>query len=127
MKLEKEINIFNVYNSHGLSTLDLERVFTEEEIDIIRKMYSKRVKLTLEVEEPILDDEERKYLSGVIRPFKNKINCIIKRKSEFENKKEYIVIYLNTNDHFSLPYFGENTMYKGMKLDKEYTLDDLNL
>ena len=35
MKLEKEVNICNVYNAHGFSTLDLERIFTKKEIDII--------------------------------------------------------------------------------------------
>ena len=35
----------------------------------LKKMEGKKVKLTLEVKEPILDEEERKYLSDVIRPF----------------------------------------------------------
>ena len=125
MKLEKEINICNVYNSHGLSTLDLERVFTEEEIDIIRKMYFKRVKLTLEVEEPILDEEERKYLSGVIRPFRDRIKYI-KKLNEHYIGDEYILIKTDSN-LTPLPYFKEGTMYKNMAIDKEYSLDDLNL
>ena len=125
MKLEKEVNICNVYNNHGFSTLDLERIFTEEEIDIIRKMYFERVKLTLEVEEPILDEAERKYLSGVIRPFRDRIK-FIKKLNEHYIDDEYILIKTDSNST-PLPYFKKDTMYKSMELNKEYTLEELGL
>lgn len=126
MKLEKEVNICNVYNNHGFSTLDLERIFTEEEIDIIRKMYFERVKLTLEVEEPILDDDERKYLSGVIRPFTDRVGYIKKSGVE-QSSRYYIFINLIGDDPIQLPYFEKGKMYKGMELDKKYSVKELGL
>lgn len=39
----------------------------------------------------------------------------------------YKDLYDNTRGVINLPSFKPNTMYKGMKLDKDYTLDELNL
>ena len=73
----------------------------------------------------ILDEVEKRYLRNVIRPFRDKIKYIIKVKSSYDNNF-YIRIVLN-NDVSTLPYFKKNTMYKGMKIDKEYTLEELGL
>jgi hypothetical protein len=78
--------------------------------------------LNQEYKEPILDDVEREYLSAVIKPFRNKIICIRKERVE----REFIKIVL-INDTLSLPYFKAGTMYKGMKLNKRYTLKELEL
>lgn len=72
---------------------------------------------------PILDDKEKEYLSGVIRPFK-KVLKYIRKSSDAEN--EYILIALK-NDIICFPDFKTGTMYKGMKLDKEYSLDELRI
>lgn len=77
----------------------------------------------LEIEKPILDDVEKRYLEGVLRPFKDKVNFIEKQNN---NIGCYIVIDLE-EDTFYLPYFEKDTMYKGMELDKEYTLQELGL
>lgn len=80
---------------------------------------------TIEVEVPdILTKEEKEYLSAVIKPFKDKIDYIQKRISNFG---EYIVIMLEGDNALLLPYFKENTMYKGMKKKKEYKLEELGL
>ena len=78
--------------------------------------------LQQEYKESILDDVEREYLSAVIKPFRNKIICIRKERVE----REFIKIVL-INDTLSLPYFKAGTMYKGMKVDKKYTLKELGL
>ena len=83
-----------------------------------------KVKLTLEVEKPILDDEETKYLSGVIRPFRNKIGYIMKVNTQCG---EFIRILFKNNECIIFPYFKKGTMYKGMELNKEYSLEDLGL
>ena len=76
--------------------------------------------------EPILDDIEKEYLSAVIKPFREKIECIFKAK--FPNFDEYyIVVGLKDNDSLRFPRFKGNTMYKGMKLSKHYTLEELGL
>lgn len=76
-----------------------------------------------EIEKPILDKVEKRYLEGVLRPFKDKVNFI---KKQNNNIGYYIVIDLE-EDTLYLPYFEEGTMYKGMELKKEYTLQELGL
>lgn len=72
----------------------------------------------------ILDEEEKRYLEGVIRPFRDKVKNIIKNTNY--SHQCYIGIRLE-HEGFALPYFKENTMYKGMELDKVYTLEELGL
>lgn len=74
------------------------------------------------VEKEILDEEEKEYLSAVIKPFKDRIEYIEK----VENILEYIAIDLN-NERLSFPFFDKGTMYKGMELNKKYTLKELGL
>lgn len=74
-------------------------------------------------EELILDEKEKEYLGNVIRPFRNSVKCIVKR---FNFAEEYIVIKLNDGEIF-LPDFKKDTMYKNMKLNREYTLEELEL
>lgn len=80
-----------------------------------------------EYKEPILDDVEKEYLSAVIKPFRNIIEGIT--KYSYENGFEYIVIEYNDNcfRYTPFPTFKEGTMYKGMRLGKEYTLEELRL
>ena len=74
----------------------------------------------------ILDKKEKKYLSNIIKPFKNKIKNILKRN--IRETQEYIaIIFYDGIDNFSLPCFDENTMYKNMELNTYYTLKDLYL
>ena len=82
--------------------------------------------LLKEHEEPILDDTERKYLSNVIKPFRDRVEYISKEKVE-GNETYYITIFID-DDYIFLPYFKESTkMYVGMKPDKRYTLKELGL
>ena len=130
MKLEKRIQIYNYYfgednRSYDFLLLVPYRRFKYDEKDFIIKNESKVFKLTLEVEEPILDEKERKYLSGVIRPFRDRIK-FIKKLNEHYIGDEYILIKTDSNST-PLPYFKKDTTYKGMELNKEYTLEELGL
>lgn len=79
-----------------------------------------------EHEEPILDDIEKKYLSNVIKPFRNSVTYISKEKDE--RKGYYIEIGLIDYDYVFLPYFKESTkMYTDMKLNHKYSLKELGL
>ena len=79
-----------------------------------------------EYKEPILDDVEREYLSAVIKPFRKKILCI--RKSKDPRKgKNYIKIEFCDGDRMFFPNLSNDEMYKGMELDKNYTLEELGL
>lgn len=72
----------------------------------------------------ILDESERQYLSAVIRPFRDQVQSITKTP-KMNGKVEYIVIDIGFQMFF--PDFKSNTMYKGMELGKEYTLEELGL
>ena len=83
-------------------------------------------------EAPILDDVEKSYLRSVIKPFKDKTLYIY--KTEIQNEKNhYIRIVVKSicdgldEEEIAFPLFKKNTMYKGMELDKQYTLKELGL
>ena len=80
--------------------------------------------LNQEYKDPILDDVERKYLSAVINPFRKKISYIRKSK---DFRKKYIKIVLCDGDTMYFPYLANDEMYKGMELDRNYTLEELGL
>lgn len=89
--------------------------------------YVRNLKWLLEErEKPILSDTEKEYLAAVIKPFREKIECIFKAK--FPNFDEYcIIVGLKDNDSLRFPRFLGNTMYNGMEVDKEYELEKLGL
>ena len=97
----------------------------EAQFDIIKVERPVQYETVYERKEEILDEAEKRYLRDVIRPFRDKVGHI--RKQNFF-KGYYININVKHNDGeegIDLPYFNKNTMYKGMKLDKEYTLEEL--
>ena len=79
-----------------------------------------------EYKEPILDDAEKEYLSAVIKPFRKKIAYIVKDQ-DFDDGKQCIRIILQNGDGMRFPYFDDDTMYKGMKENKKYSLEELDL
>ncbi len=76
--------------------------------------------------EPILDDSEKKYLSAVIRPFRSRVQYIVKWKI-YNDFKQFIHIELSNGDCLTFPNFKADTMYRGMEVDKFYTLQELGL
>lgn len=77
-----------------------------------------------EIEKPVLDKVEKRYLENVLRPFKDRVFYIEKRNN---CNQQYLHIHLKTYEFIRLPNFEKNTMYKGMELNKEYTLKELGL
>lgn len=82
--------------------------------------------LAAEYVEPILDDAERRYLSAVIRPFRDDVYAITKKTVCSDGAREYIVISAR-GVAIIFPSFDKNTMYKGMEVNRHYTLEDLGL
>lgn len=78
-----------------------------------------------ERKEEVLDAAEKKYLAGVIRPFRDKVKYIYKGQV-WSNNREFINIILK-EDTLDLPYFATKTMYKGMEPGRHYTLEELGL
>ena len=81
--------------------------------------------LLSEYKEPILDEVEKRYLRGVIRPFRNMV-AFIKKTCNCVGF-QWIEIAVKGNKTIALPGFKNDKMYKGMKLEKEYTLEELGL
>lgn len=79
------------------------------------------------VKEPILDKEEREYLKAVIRPFRKRIDYIVKKSVSNNEEYGYIVFGMRNEDNCWLPNFPNGSMYKGMELRKKYTLEELGL
>ena len=75
----------------------------------------------------ILDDAKTKYLSRVIIPCRDKVEYI--RKINFDDEDEFIVIVYRERESkaMPLPCFKKGTMYKGMEVGKEYSLEELEL
>ena len=73
----------------------------------------------------ILDDAEKRYLKGVIRPFKDQARIIVKYAS-MNGRGEYIVIFTD-ECRMVFPEFEAGTMYKGMKPGHGYSLEELGL
>lgn len=78
-----------------------------------------------EYKEPILDNSEKRYLRGVIRPFRNMV-AFIKKTCNCGGFK-WIEIAVEGNRTIVLPGFKNDEMYKGMELEKEYKLEELDL
>ena len=78
-----------------------------------------------EAKEPVLDDVEREYLSAVIKPFRKKVMDVV--KVQYCEGKQRIRIRVSYGDWSELPFFKNNTMYKGMKVGKYYTPEELGL
>ena len=74
----------------------------------------------------ILDNEEKEYLGNIIKPFKNDVNYIAK-VSKGDNL-DTIAIDINDCPIIYLPPFKKTSlMYKNMKINTGYTLQELNL
>ena len=74
----------------------------------------------------ILDEVEKRYLKNFITPFKESVETIRKLYSPVKDK-EYIQIRYKDDRPTCLPYFKKNTMYKDMKENRNYTLEELGL
>ena len=120
------------FESTGFSRKITElKKFTDQYIGILGKI--------IKIEEPnyvtvyenkieVLDEVEKRYLRGVIRPFRNKVKSIRKTDNNMNGKdNEYLTITLTEEPNMDFPNFEPNSMYQRMKLYKEYTLEELGL
>ena len=89
--------------------------------------------LDMEHIEPILDDAEKRYLSAVVKPFRDDVLFIMKYKGCFSSRvyEEIAIWYRDKIDgernYCMLPKFKKGTMYKNMEVSKHYTLEELGL
>lgn len=93
------------------------------ENDIIKVERPVKYETVFERKEEILDEVEKEYLRGVIRPFRDEVSHI--RKNSTRKEKEYLSFNFKDGDYTNFKNFETDSMYKGMKLGKEYTLEEL--
>lgn len=132
------------YQRTQMDYIDIEgvpisRVIGEREGLLLEEMvYDKRITIY----EEILTTVEKDYLSNLIKPFKESVKYIAKvetkgqeriqicYKDYLDNKSDALPIdanCINSYTFFGLPTFKAGTMYCGMELDRQYTLDELGL
>lgn len=75
----------------------------------------------------ILDDDEKKYLSAVIKPFRNKVGFICKEDFMDYGLQHIVIGLIGANTNVVLPLFKSGAMYKGMERHRRYTLEELGL
>jgi hypothetical protein len=90
----------------------------------------------IEINVPVLNEEEKEYLSNIIKPFRSRVISIRKRMIKFGNKEDETFYYIHIKtrsktgilleEDVNLPCFN-NKMYKGMEITKDYTLEELGL
>lgn len=73
---------------------------------------------------PNLTENEKEYLQAVIRPFKDDVEYISKYR---DRSGAHIVIKLYFEQPVIFPCFDEDMKYRGMELEKKYTLEELGL
>lgn len=73
----------------------------------------------------ILTEREKTYLSSIIKPFRKDVAHITKMDITY-SKREFICIRIN-RECIIFPKFAKGTMYKGMEVNKRYTLEELGL
>ena len=123
----------NLINSNGFISKKLNQYTNElkdtvigESLDIVKVERPTQYKEVFERKEEILDETEKKYLTEVISPFRERIQFIQKKK-EITEINPYLRIVFEDNDKLVFPYITNKTMYKGMEVNKKYTLKELGL
>ena len=116
-RIENDDYRFFIGDFEGLNTSNYGRIIKIEEPEY-RTVYEAKVE--------ILDEVEKRYLKGVIRPFRNNVEVIRKLFSPTKGKY-YIQIKYKNEPPTNLPYFESKEMYKNMKIDRIYTLEELEL
>ena len=96
---------------------------------LLVKFITGHYQISKEKTNSVLDAAEKKYLSSIIKPFKDQVIAIAKRSA---NYGEFIDIMIDEGDigdcgNIYLPYFKTDSMYKGMKVNREYTVEQLGL
>lgn len=120
----------NCYLKNKRDKLDYLIEFTHlngEQVSYLKEIgrKGKPVKINIEIEESILADDEKEFLETVIRPFRNRIISIQKR--DWNMQYECLHFYVIGEPTSACIIFANETVYKGMKLYREYSLQELEL
>ena len=114
-------------STYGFDSIDEQLRFFNDNVSIVKVERPVKYETVFERKDEILDKTEKEYLANVIRPFRHKIKTIEKITQIGDSSLCYLKILLENKDMANLPNFKKNSMYKGMELNKEYTLKELGL
>lgn len=93
---------------------------------VISWSISTEYNISIRVAKSVLTGTERTYLGNIVKPFRDRVECIIKHALNIDHKIEWIEIVIKDDETIALPSFiGEH--YRGMKVDKRYTLEELGI
>lgn len=120
--------------------LDVSKAETPFEEEIARKVNEMLIELAKlgkgdktkskfeaqEKKEEILDEAEKEYLRAVINPFREKYHTYITKQKIYAGDERVQICFIKYTV-IKLPFFKAGTMYKGMELNKDYTLEELGL
>lgn len=129
VKLDEEFKVKNsktIYkiNTNGLFYLNIDKEWPTASYMLMLILAGQKEI----VKKPILDDIEKEYLSGIIKPFRNRVKDIVKHGY---GCYEYIEIRFYSENipmgNINLPYYEKSSMYKGMEINRKYTLEELGL
>ena len=116
-----------LFESDGyVRTIEELKKFETRLLGKIVKIEEPKYKTVYEYKPEILDETEKRYLRGVIRPFRDNVEIIRKLFSRAKGKY-YIQIRYKDEPSTNLPYFESKEIYKNMETDKKYTLEELGL
>ena len=130
VELEKEFKLNDDYHKYKLNDKGLV-MYVCGEWTVQSLTFTKLLNGQCEIiklSKPILDDTEKKDISGVIEPFRRYFKYI--KKCELYGKERIVINIKKECDYdwlIELPPFKKGTMYKGMKSGKEYSLEELNI
>lgn len=125
----KDLNRTNGERGYNLD--EYRKDLTEKDnftyLDIIEVKRPVKYETIFKRKEEILNKTEKRYLSGVIRPFRDNVDYI--RKEKWNDEECYIEFGKKNSivNAGSLPVFNKDIMYKGMEVDKDYTLEELGI
>lgn len=110
-------------SQYGFNSINEQLKYFNDDVSIVKVERPVKYETLFERKEEILDETEKRYLSNVIKPFRDNVKAIEK----VSYSREFIKIYIKEDEPTMLPYFEKGTMYKGMTENKEYTLKELGL
>ncbi len=122
-----QVIFFDKTSNYSFNSIDEQLRYFNDDVSIVKVERPVQYETMFERKEEVLDETEKRYLSNIIRPFKNQVQYIVKYDNPLRTEKEYLRIKLINDEEMNFPDFKKDSMYKGMKEGKKYTLKKLGL
>ena len=122
-----QVIFFDKTSNYSFNSIDKQLRYFNDDVSIVKVERPVQYETMFERKEEVLDETEKRYLSNIIRPFKNQVQYIVKYDNPLRTEKEYLRIKLINDEEMNFPDFKKDSMYKGMKEGKKYTLKKLGL